>query len=64
MDEKKINHIETSSRASSAANFNSIDIDLRSNFVFIEKSPNFLGKQTKNDLLPTRTEMYNHLFFN
>ena len=32
MDEKKINHIETSSRASSAANFNSIDIDLRSNF--------------------------------
>ena len=32
MNEKKINHIETSSRASSAANFNSIDIDLRSNF--------------------------------
>ena len=32
MDQKKINHIETSSRASSAANFNSIDIDLRSNF--------------------------------
>jgi hypothetical protein len=32
MDEKKVNHIETSSRASSAANFNSIDIDLRSNY--------------------------------
>ena len=32
MDTKRINHIETSSRASSAANFNSIDIDLRSNF--------------------------------
>jgi len=32
MDEKKINRIETSSRASSAVNFNSIDIDLGSNF--------------------------------
>jgi len=32
MDGKKINHIETSSRASSAVNFNSIDIDLGSNF--------------------------------
>jgi hypothetical protein len=32
MDGKKINHIETSSRASSAVNFNSIDIDLGSNY--------------------------------
>ena len=32
MDKKKINHIETSSRASSAVNFNSIEIDLGSNF--------------------------------
>ena len=31
MEKTKKNHIETSSRASSIANFNTIDIDLRSN---------------------------------
>jgi len=31
MEQTKRNHIETSSRASSAVNFNSVDIDLRSN---------------------------------